>query len=344
MSAILVASAPVDQIGAISVVEDGLLRPLVTCEDPWWLAAHPTQPVVYAACLAATGPELVAWRATWSPELTLTALARFPLPAFACHLSVAPAGDAAYLSFYDANGVGRVALDEQGLPAGDPALVTFTGCGAEANRQEASHPHHTFIDHLGRLVVTDLGDDSLRILDATTLASLTIVELPAGSGPRHTAAVSPGTWVVSGELDEHVMLVVEEQFRDRVKATSGQAADRNYPSDIIAIGDGRAVVANRGVHSLTTVEVRGAELCVVNEWPAGGDWPMTVVLDDHLLLVTARDSGQLVAFQRNDVGEVAWSIELTRPTAMLRFEPTPARGGTASREVGTNDGSARRSR
>lgn len=61
--------------------------------------------------------------------------------------------------------------------------------GPNAERQNASHIHQVIIDPTGQFMVApDLGEDCLhvyRVQDSPSISSLTDIQLPSGSGPRH---------------------------------------------------------------------------------------------------------------------------------------------------------------
>jgi hypothetical protein len=93
------------------------------------------------------------------------------------------------------------------VPADAAHSVAFTGSGPNRERQASPHAHQAVVDAArGRLLVSDLGADRLRVIGLDGLpASLPHddaddIVIHAGAGPRHLV-IEGDLAVVANELD-----------------------------------------------------------------------------------------------------------------------------------------------
>ena len=224
---------------------------------------------------------------------------------------------------YDSSAVTVHGLGPDGLPDGRAVTVPLTGFGPDAERQEASHPHHA-IEVDGRVLIVDLGADAIGELDvpgalaaadaaASDLAATPPVDLafrlPPGTGPRHARAVPDGSGrlVVSGELDSAVHVIAPDGAVCSTAASHSRLRIRNYPSDVLVSADGRlAYLANRGAHSVAAFDISGDEPVWRTEVEVPA-WPQKLALSDDsdgrpCLLVACRDGDAVAVLPLDDAG------------------------------------------
>ncbi|WP_062462082.1 lactonase family protein [Demequina soli] len=266
---------------------------------PSFLVAHPTLPVLYAACeLPASELVVLDVSRPAAPRI----LARLATGgADACHLLLAPSGDAIYVSHYSSGDVAVVRLGADGLPVDDaPAqLLGHAGSGPNAARQEGPHAHSAVLAPGGaHVLVIDLGTDELRryrVLDGGLLEAAGIAAtLPPGAGPRH-AAVRGHLLYVSCELDNMLRTLrwdPESATAEVVaQVPSTLAAPRSAePQDAhVALVPGHAgdmlLVSVRGPDVISVFDVAPeGELTYRGAFDAG-HWPRYfAVLGDRLLV------------------------------------------------------------
>ena len=239
---------------------------------------------------------------------------------------VAMSGAALFVAYYGTSAVGRVALDEDGLPR-EERWVALPGSSVDVSRQERSHPHHVLPDG-DRIIITDLGADVLWLLDSETLEPRGSWPVQPGTGPRHTVRLAKGMLATSGELDETLLIQAAQRGTviDRLPS-SGRAAEapvRNYPSDLIARpDDGRVVLANRGNDTLTLFEADSSgQARRLDEVDAGGRWPLNLEWEgSERFLVALRDGDRVARFRlRGDRLEPDGFVSVPRPTWVLSLD------------------------
>lgn len=244
-----------------------------------------------------------------------------------CHLAVAPSGRHLITANYSSGSLTVHALTEAGAIGAITDLVVFDGRGPDADRQEASHPHHVLFGADGReVLVTDLGADEVRrfVLDDVTgrLTAGAAISLPAGAGPRHSVALWAGPGgngiAVVAELASAVF-TVDAAGELGAGLPIGRSAEgiRNYPSAVVGAGR-RLYVGNRGADTITVLHLDDeGRPALVAETPAGGRWPQDLLVAGDDLFVASQESDAVVAFRLDGSGRP------TGPTAVLPI-PSPA--------------------
>jgi 6-phosphogluconolactonase len=232
-----------------------------------------------------------------------------------CHVSVDEQRRLLLASNYLSGEVIAFALDSNGVPAGDAVVLSRTGTGPNAQRQEGPHAHCAMASPDGRhLYLADLGVDAvvrhpLHSADGNLLpspdADLQLAAAP-GAGPRHLAFNASGTYLlVNYELSNTVRLyrvgndgvtLVSEvsSLPDDFNGESGAGGMRLHPS-------GKFVyVGNRGHDSIFAARVDEANgtLTPIGTWPLGGRTPrdLAVSPDGKYLLAASQDDGFIRVF------------------------------------------------
>ncbi|WP_062516182.1 lactonase family protein [Demequina gelatinilytica] len=266
---------------------------------PSFLIAHPTLPLVYAACeLPASEVAVLDVSRPAAPRLVTRLVTG---GADACHLLLSVDARTLYVSHYSSGHLAVVPLDQDGLPVGDaPAqLLGHAGSGPNADRQEAPHAHSAALAPGGRhVLVADLGTDQLRryrILDDGLLEPDGIAAvLPPGAGPRHLA-VRGSLLYVTCELDHQVRTL----RWDGASSTAEVIAERPStlaPPRSAELQDAHVALTRGHTGDVLLVSVRGADvISIFDVAPEGelayrgafdaGHWPRYfAALGDRLVV------------------------------------------------------------
>ncbi|SEJ39095.1 lactonase family protein [Demequina mangrovi] len=282
---------------------------------PSFLVAHPTLPLVYAACeLPASELAVLDVSRPAAPRVVATLATG---GADACHLMLAPDAHTLYVAHYSSGDVAVVRLGADGLPVDDaPAqLLGHAGSGPNAARQEGPHAHSSLIAPGGRhVLVADLGTDELRryrIVDGGLLEPDGIAAtLPPGAGPRHVA-VRGNLLYVACELDHQVRTL----RWDDASATAEVIAER--PSTLVAprsaeLQDSHLALVPGHTGDVLLVSVRGADvIAVFDVAPEGelayrgafdaGHWPRYFAVLRYRLVVGEERAHRVRSFALADV-------------------------------------------
>jgi 6-phosphogluconolactonase len=325
VSRLLVASAPEAGGGGVVLVDTGSgeKRTLARVEGLGCLARNPGLPVLYGIGRA---PEEVlhVWRCAGEE---LEHLATVPLPGSgAC--SAAVVGGYLVIAHFFSSGVTSLPLDADGVPCRGRTTVFLQGAGPERPIQDRAHPHHVLARD-GSAVVADMGADCLWWLRPADLVVEERLRLPAGCGPRHTAALRDGGLAVSGELDVTLLVVPRDGAVVAVPCSTLPSAMRTYPSDLVAHPAGLVAVANRNAGTLGLVDLAGDAPRLVDEQPCGGPWPLNLALDGDVVAVAQRNDDVVALVHLDPVARSltpARQVPLPRPTwveALDAATPTP---------------------
>jgi 6-phosphogluconolactonase len=294
--------------GALQQV--GLARGAV---NPSYLTVSADRKRLYAVreVGAESGPGLVTF-ALDATNFSLVPLADMPTPGgWPCHVSVDARLSMVLVSNYATGEVLAYALDADGIPHGEPLVLTRTGAGPNAQRQEGPHSHCAVVSPDRRHVyLADLGTDSiarhaLRDGRIYPVADLTLPASP-GAGPRHVLFTPSGAAMLANyELSSTVRLY--KLAGDTVElasevstlpgdwtGVSGAGGMRLHPS-------GRLVyVGNRGHDSVfgARVDEASGTLAPIGIWPLDGRTPRDVAVspDGRYLLAASQDDAFIRVF------------------------------------------------
>ncbi len=262
-------------------------RLLATTTAPSFLALHPSRPVLYAVREAEQGS--VSAFAVEDDSLNLLGAVATG-GSFPCHLRVTEGR--LWVANYGDGAVTRLDLNEQGEPVEDPAVYRNTGSGPNPERQDGPHAHYIHDAGHGQLWVSDLGTDEVRRFTASGPNGV-VVQLAAGTGPRHMTTLPGGAVVVVGELDSRLHVLRTDGSDLPLSpvpalAASVPAGQPSQPShvDVGASTGTRNLLyaATRGPDVLAVFTVSGEQtLTHLSDSPVGGSWPR------HFAVVPAED-------------------------------------------------------
>ena len=318
-STLLVASA--DSLRQFQLdSQAGTAEPIggeVSVERPLALTSDPNQAgLAWAVACTPDGSVFPVQTDSDGPRVGATATSGGAVP---CHTGIVSGEGASRtvaVANYTGHTVGFASFD--GLPAGGVSAQ-----GPVIDFGEGSHPHQVLSSD-GQLIVSDLGLDSLHVLDSADPQEPAIrIELEPGAGPRNAVPVGDSHLAVALEVANAAALVRIDRDADG-RITGGQQVARvgfegdpeqTHPSQILRDSRGFVHVLNRGSQRLCTLTVEGDNLELVTE-RCVPDFPMDIVELDGLLLVACRDSDTVVALQVADPDTEVFRIEVASPNAI----------------------------
>jgi 6-phosphogluconolactonase len=202
-------------------------------------------------------------------------------------------------------------------PAGDIELNIknrkMTGSSVNTDRQGEAHLHMSkFFDQDKKLIVTDLGSDSLRIFSVTnnelSLAPIFSIGTDPGDGPRHLDISTDNKYVyVVNELSntvttyEYYSISCTLKKVNKVSTLPADFKGNNTTSHILLNPDGKYLyVANRGHNSIAAFTVGDAgNLDLIGNFPTDGNAPrnFTITKDGKYLVAGNQNSDTIVLFR-----------------------------------------------
>ena len=281
-------------------------------DHPSFLAAHPTEPVLYAVS-ETVGGDIVSFRID-PADGSLNEWHRVPSAGDGpCHLGTD--GDHLFIAHYLSGSAAAYALHPDGRISDLVWSVRHHGSGPHA-RQDAPHAHCAVPDpHRTSVHIVDLGTDLVVRYDSDPTTggfhAAAEVALSPGSGPRHLAfhPHDPLAFVVC-ELDNTlVALDIDDATGELLPRTTTSTLPTDVAGDSLAAavrvhpGGRHVYVSNRGHDSIATFAIGGEErLTPLGHVPSGGHGPRDLAIDPagRWLLAANQHSGHLVGFGIDD--------------------------------------------
>lgn len=206
------------------------------------------------------------------------------------------------------------------------------GKGADAERQDAAHPHSIFqVPGTNRFFVSDLGMDAIirYRLDMHTgmLEREELVKTAPGAGPRHmafhpTAAFAYGVNELNSTVSVYALNDKQLEEVQTVSTVPENYSGENTAAEITVSGDGQFVyVSNRGHDSLAVFRVDGGTVKAVGYADAGGAGPRHFALiHNSPWLVVANEKSETLSTKKIDgngmPGETAHTVATTAPVCV----------------------------
>lgn len=238
-----------------------------------------------------------------------------------CHVVVNDRETHAVISNYTSGTLAVMPIGPGGTLEKAVQVITFTGMGPNADRQEGPHTHSFLFDRcFTRGFACDLGTDRLVAYFFDPQAEEPLIpagvspefSVKPGAGPRHGVFDASGTHgYILNELDSTVTMVnynqqtgIFEEPHSISTLPGGYAGTNNTAAGIKITADGKFVYAsNRGHNSITVFKrnrPRGF-LSFVESVSSGGKTPRDFSLDPsgNFLLACNQDSDNLVVFRIN---------------------------------------------
>ncbi|MDR2754606.1 MAG: lactonase family protein [Planctomycetaceae bacterium] len=276
------------------------------CEQPSFLAIHPSRPLLYAVAEHHSKAALYAFTYRKSTgELTLLNEKEIPAQS-SCHLCIcrlpdsdagaesAPKPESVVVANYTSGNIISFPILTGGKIGDIATNYAHTGSGPNSARQKAPHPHAVYFDAENKTIsVPDLGIDRVMYYDIDMkTAKLTpkkehpYLILPSGGGPRHLAVSKDKRFTyVNNELSSTVC-VFETKIKAIVQEIStlpeGAVVPNNSTAEIELAPSGRFLyVSNRGDDSIAVfaVEPQNGQLSRIQNISSGGKHPRFFTLD-----------------------------------------------------------------
>ena len=300
----------------LDVETGGLEEPVLAaeCQNPAFLAIHPTKPYLYAVGEAQQGMLRAFLCNKKSGRLVPHDEKEVPGQG-PCHLALCLSKDgetdAVVVANYGSGSVVSFPILGSGKVGKVASDIAHLGSGPNAARQKGPHAHGAYFD--GETVaVPDLGIDqvvyyTIDLVTAKLSRSLEIANLrcPPGAGPRHLAASKDRRYVyVVNELDSTVSVFdrVSLRYPRLLQNASTLPEDvnadelKNSTAEIELHPDGKFLYAsNRGHDSIAVFAVAGGKLTLIQNAPSGGKTPRFFCLDPtgRFLLACNQDTGNI---------------------------------------------------
>lgn len=249
-----------------------------------------------------------------------------------CYVAISPQENYVVAANYSGGSISVFPVGEDGrLEA--CRLISFTGKGADAERQSQPHLHCAlFTPDAHYMLASDLGTDKIHVfpLDASLgypkTEDMFDISLAAGSGPRHLALSPEGKQIyVMTELSgEVVALSYDEEKLDTMQCVLADTCRAGGGADIHVSPDGHFVYAscrlqNDGIAIFEVSE--DGSLTKVGYQPTGIH-PRNFVITPNgkFLLVACRDSNVIEVYERDaDTGlleKTGIKIETPKPVCL----------------------------
>lgn len=290
--------------------------------SPTWVEAHPLLPVLYATHETSGTVSAFTVSTGGTDAAALAPLGETHRAGDAvCHLSVDPEGRFAIAACWGDGALMLHPLAADGsLGAGSPAAAAAdphpddasVAIDPHTSAPRRSRAHASLLLDAAHVVSTDLGYDLLRfwrLEEAGRPArgfDLEIEQelvLPAGSGPRHLAALPDGRLLVITEYSIQ-LIVVDRPHPDapyRIAASYDLLPEAPRPgesgSGIALADDARTVyLAVRGSDRIVPVRVQpDGSFDVLTPFASGGEIPRAVAVDGLRLQVMHQGSGNVTS-------------------------------------------------
>jgi len=303
--------------------DSGALNPLgqfAGIKHPSFITAHPNGKWLYAVSETGHASDGVAGgvcalsfeRQPWQMNLLNSQPSGGDWP---CHLQIDATGRWLFVSNYGAGNAGVLPILEDGALGVMTALVSHSGHGPNAQRQEGPHAHSaTLTPDNAFALVADLGIDALMMYRFSAQdGSLKLhreIRTRPGAGPRHMAFHPSGQWAfVVNELDSTVTAytysaadgnLTEKQTIEGLPP----GAPENTAADIHLNRAGtRLYTSNRGHNSVAVFDVAADGTLTRLATPScGGNWPRNFALAraEKFMLVANQYSGQISVLPLTD--------------------------------------------
>ena len=249
---------------------------------------------------------------------TLTSIApsRSSRGAAPCYVAIDASGRYALVANYMGGNVATYPLAADGSLGEAVQVTAHDGTGPDSKRQEAPHAHCIVLAPDNRFAISaDLGADALFVsafnanTGKLTPATVPVVKLAPGAGPRHVAFSPDGrTLYCANELDSTLAVFAYDAKNGTLTPTAtvstrpAGAQGTNAPADLHVHPSGTAVyLSNRGDNTIAVfaTDRNTGNVTLAQTIPSGGDWPrnFTLTPDATGLLVAHQKSDSVVAFR-----------------------------------------------
>lgn len=225
-----------------------------------------------------------------------------------CYVSAT--GNLLFAGNYSGGNLAVFPLKKDGSVGERTQLISNSGSGPVASRQEKPHVHSVNVSPDGKtLWVADLGTDEVLIFDIGNegIKEKARIRTAPGAGPRHIAfhATLPVAYVIN-ELNNSVSVISVKDFStvQEISTLPEGFEGTSFCADIHLSPDGRFLYgSNRYSDSIVTFKIdeNSGKISPAGHSPAGGKVPRNFAVspDGKYILVANQDSDNVVIFERD---------------------------------------------
>lgn len=232
---------------------------------------------------------------------------RFPSGGDApCHLALDATRTMLAVANYGDGTTALFALDDGGLPTGDPDRYCHDGSGPDPERQAGPHAHWVGFGADGTLYAIDLGSDCIVGFSPYAAGlgrARKVFAAPPGSGPRQIAfhPDRPILYLLSELASTLTVLDRSEDGRLTARqCVSTLPFPCNSLGGAICIDGDRLYVTNRGHDSVATFAIEpDATVRLIGHRATGGVSPRFLAIDAGHLLVAHEGQGGVTLLPRD---------------------------------------------
>lgn len=228
------------------------------------------------------------------------------------------------------------ALDHDGLPVGEPQMLSFSGSGPVAGRQDTPHAHFiSFTPDSSRLIVTDLGTDQLHVFPVTgdrqlvDPESMTDILLAPGSGPRHIDwhPTLPVGYLID-EIDGRINVLSLDSLAP-VQSVVADSVGAQGSADIHVSPDGRFLYASNRLEAdgiaIFAIDQTSGLLSYAGYQPTGlHPRNFAITPNGRFMLVACRDTDTIEIYRidaaTGELEKTDLEISVSRPVC-VKFLP-----------------------
>lgn len=188
-----------------------------------------------------------------------------------------------------------------------------TGAGPRPEQQDGPHPHFADLTPDNRLVVCDLGNDTVYLYDVSAdgkLTELSRFNCARGFGPRHIVFnTEKHVAYLVGELGSGVAVLDYDngeaslKLRQALKTIPRDWTEHNGAAAIRLSSDNRYLyVSNRGYNSIATFKVEdNGELSLIDQTPSEGDFPRDFNFnsDERFIILVNQNTDNATLYSRD---------------------------------------------
>lgn len=191
--------------------------------------------------------------------------------------------------------------------------VTHTGNGPRPEQQDGAHPHYADLTPDNRLVVCDLGNDTVTVYnlsDDGKLSEQSKFTCEAGFGPRHIVFnTAKNVAYLVGELSSNVSVLAYDEaagsftLQQTLKTIPADWTAHNGAAAIRLSSDNQFVyVSNRGFNTLATFKVEAnGQLTLIDQTSVEGDFPrdFNFNADESFVIVVNQNTNNATLYTRD---------------------------------------------
>lgn len=186
-------------------------------------------------------------------------------------------------------------------------IDVHAGHSIHEKRQTSAHTHFVCASPDGKYVfVTDLGMDQIFVYNKD-LSVHSVVDMPAGHGPRHLACHPDRRTVFC--MNELASTVSVLEYSDGVLTLGDTVSALPYDNTkestgaAIRYAEGKVYASNRGHDSVAVLQYDPKQtpaLVLEKTIPCGGEQPRDMWVDEEVIICTNQTSGNVTFISRED--------------------------------------------